>query len=121
MTAVSPLRAIVRVLTALHKVLGRWLAQPVQPTKAKAKRGSHLPSSRGTRDGAASKPLVRRKAKRADRGNQDPADSDRTSERKGVCWFDLKPGTLALPRDPDEEEAAAWERAHFRINGQRLP
>jgi hypothetical protein len=44
--------------------------------------------------------------------------------RKGKCsWFGCDPDTLrtALPRDPDEEEAEAWYRAHFRINGQPLP
>jgi hypothetical protein len=41
--------------------------------------------------------------------------------RKGKCsWFDCNPGTLELPRDPDEDEAEAWYRAHFRINGQPL-
>ena len=27
----------------------------------------------------------------------------------------------ALPRDPDQEDAEAWYRTHFKINGQPLP
>lgn len=68
--------AAVRILTALHAALGRWLAQSDQPRAPK-----------------------------------------RTS------WFDCDPDTVqaALPRDPDEEDAEAWYREHFRVNGQPLP
>jgi len=51
-----------------------------------------------------------------------PADVPEV-KRKRTSWFDCDPDTLhaALPSDPDEEEAEAWWRAHFRINGQPLP
>jgi hypothetical protein len=44
-------------------------------------------------------------------------------KRKRTSWFDCDSDTLhaALPSDPDQEEADAWARAHFRINGQPLP
>lgn len=51
------------------------------------------------------------------------AQADRPGTPKRKCsWFGCDPDTLhaALPRDPDEEEAAAWDRAHFRINGQPI-
>jgi hypothetical protein len=43
--------------------------------------------------------------------------------RKHTSWFGCDADTIhaALPRDPDEEEADAWHRTHFRINGQPLP
>jgi hypothetical protein len=52
------------------------------------------------------------------------AEAAQPVARKGKCsWFGCNPDTLhaALPRDPDQEEADAWQRAHFRINGQPLP
>jgi hypothetical protein len=52
------------------------------------------------------------------------AQANQPVARKRKCsWFDCNPDTLhaTLPRDPDEEEAEAWYRAHFRINGQPLP
>lgn len=42
-------------------------------------------------------------------------------ERKRCTFFDLPPDTFRSMRDPDEEEAEAWYRAHFRINGRPLP
>lgn len=38
-------------------------------------------------------------------------------------WFSADLDTLraTLPHDPDAEEAAAWDRAHFKINGRPLP
>jgi hypothetical protein len=44
------------------------------------------------------------------------ADQPIAPKRKRTSWFDLEPGTLALPRDSDEEEMAEWERRHFKIN-----
>jgi hypothetical protein len=41
--------------------------------------------------------------------------------RKRCTFFDLPPDTFRSMRDPDEEEAEAWYRAHFRINGRPLP
>jgi hypothetical protein len=100
----SPLRAtVVRILTALHGALGRWLAKADQP--APIVKGK--PRARTRRTGR----------KRAERHTAD------TIERKRTSWFDCDPDTIhaALPRDPDEEEAEAWRRAHFRINGHPLP
>jgi hypothetical protein len=39
-------------------------------------------------------------------------------KRKSVCWFDVEPGALAPPREPDDEDEDDWYRRHFRINGQ---
>jgi hypothetical protein len=95
----SPHRAAaVRILRALHAALGRWLALADQPA-------------------AVIKPRARTGKSRRTRGNQHTALAV-PSTRKGTSWFDLEPGTLALPRDPDEEESEAWYRAHFRVNGQ---
>lgn len=51
------------------------------------------------------------------------AGADQPVAPKRTSFFDCESDTLqaALPRDPDEEEMAEWERRHFKINGQPLP
>ncbi len=52
------------------------------------------------------------------------AQADQRAERNSKrSWFGCDSDALrvALPRDPDEEDAEAWYRAHFKINGQPLP
>jgi hypothetical protein len=88
---------VVRILRALHAALGRWLAQ-VDPLTPKGK------------------PRARKSPRK--RGNQHTPDSN---ERKRYTFFDLPPDAFRSMRDPDEEEADAWYRAHFRINGRPLP
>jgi hypothetical protein len=40
------------------------------------------------------------------------ADQPAAPKRKRTSWFDVEPGRFSLPRDPDEEEAEAFARAH---------
>jgi hypothetical protein len=97
--------AAVRILRTLRTALGRWLAlhyQGAEVARGKAnRRASAKPRARG-----------------AKRGDRNAAGSK--TERKRTSWFSCDPETLhaAQPRDPDEEEAEAWDRAHFR-NGRR--
>jgi hypothetical protein len=118
------IRAAIRILRALHTALGRWIGeteQPAEVVKGKANSGPYLPSSRGTPDG--DKPRVRTRKGGRTGGDQHTTDPPPASERRRTSWFDCDRDTLhaALPRDPEAEEAEAWYRAHFRINGQRLP
>jgi hypothetical protein len=88
--------AAIRILRALHATLGRWLAL-VDPPSAVLKVNRHEPRAR---------------TRKSKRGNQHAADSRPTIERKSCSWFDLEPGTLAPPRNAEEDEIEAWARAH---------
>lgn len=46
------------------------------------------------------------------------ADPLAVQKRKACSWFDVEPGTIALPGDADEEVAERRRRNTFRI-GQR--
>jgi len=104
---VAPAAATINPFSgALHTALGRWLSVTAQPPAA-VKVGT--------------KPRAR--TRKSKRGNQ-PAVKGRSSsfgplsERKGTSWFDLEPGTLAPPRNSEEEDIEAWARAH-NLPGRR--
>jgi hypothetical protein len=94
--------AAVRILRALHAALGRWLALIDSPSPV-LKGNRNRPRARTTR-----------KPKRVNR----PAVKGRSSsfgplsERKGVSWFDLEPGTLTPPKSADDEDIEQWASAH---------
>jgi hypothetical protein len=104
---VNPLR---HILTALHSALGRYLDQP--KPKAKAKRKARPKAAGRGKLLTAVSSFHPRTSEKAD---------ESLVERRRVCWFDLEPGTLALPKSEEEQETEAWYRAHFKINGQPLP
>ena len=46
-------------------------------------------------------------------------EGEPAAKLKARCsFFDVEPGTFPLPVDPDDADAAAWYRTHFRLNGR---
>lgn len=124
--------SLLRILRALHTALGRWLAEADQPAvKRKTnRRGSDKPRARGAKRGdrhtaetiqvqhvcSCEFDECRKHELKSNQYCHNDRKAPSTSERKGTSWFDCDPEQMraVAPRDPEEEEAEAWYRAHFR-------